>query len=64
MALTGQKYIIYNPLVLYYGMYKYDIIDIVILIKSIKKNYEYITVLQISYRYKNKRDIKRIKKQK
>ena len=47
IASTGQKYIIYNPLVLYYGMYKYDIIDIVILIKSIKKNYEYITVLEI-----------------
>ena len=25
IASTGQKYIIYNPLVLYYGMYKYDI---------------------------------------
>ena len=25
IASTGPKYIIYNPLVLYYGMYKYDI---------------------------------------
>ena len=47
IASTGQKYIIYNPLILYYGMYKYDIIDIVILIKSIKNNYEYIIVLEI-----------------